>query len=113
MKRLRVFAGVGFLCLWLVGCGGDESQAGGPGGRCISPDACWEVIDPPGYSIVGECSLAGGTWESGTCPPIQYERRCTQDTMVSTNNGPEMTVRYVYYYMHSAGFACLGTEEIL
>jgi len=24
-----------------------------------------------------------------------------------------VTVQYVYYYMHTAGFACTGPEEIL
>jgi hypothetical protein len=75
----------------------------------VSAGACFEVIDPPNYSIQAECSATGGTWEPGTCQPIQYERRCTQDPIMS--NG--MNVTYVYYYMHTAGFVCTGPEEIL
>ena len=115
----RLLAWVGLLALAPLsgtlacgGGGGGGSDAGG-GGHCISSMWCWEVTDPPNYRIDQMCGLSGSTWQSGPCDPSGYERRCTQDTSVSMNGGPEMTVRYVYYYPPGSTFACAGQEEIL
>jgi hypothetical protein len=113
-KAIR--AGITLLAVALVvtasGCGGGDGGEDG-GGHCLSSQWCWQVTDPPDYRIDQMCALSGSTWHEGSCDASAYERRCTQDTSVSVNGGPAMTVRYVYYFPPGSSPACLGDEEIL
>lgn len=95
-------------------CGGDDSAGGQrSGGSCVTDDVCMEVTRPADYDVATECGFLSGTWSQSACPTAGYVRKCTQETHVSTNGGPEETAVYVYFWPEGSPYSCLGTEERL
>lgn len=113
MKPMYVWGSFLGLALSVVGCGSDDDGKNGGGGSCLSADRCFHVTKPAGYDLALECQFSGGTVKPEPCNPAGYKRKCTDTAMVSTNDGPEEEVTYVYFYPANSTEACFGTEEQL
>jgi hypothetical protein len=114
MKHWVSWGSIAGATIGLAGCGSDGGgTSGATGGSCRNDQQCFEVSAPADYNVKSECGFTSSTWSQSKCNPAGYDRKCTQPTQVSINDGPEQTVVYVYYFSPASATGCLGTEEKL
>ena len=119
MNKLFIYLLFTVLFLIFIGCGDNDTSVDG-NGSCTQNDTsvnppikmCYEKQELDAtFKII--CDTLGGSWSASKCDALQYSRKCVQEMQESTNDGPEQTVHYIYYYKSESTMSCMGDETTL